>query len=108
MANDDKKEGLNRRGFLAGATAAGLAAVPLSKTSRVEAQDSDGASAPLPNSMDAAMEHDIPEGYSDEQAANYFVHHPGSDYMVDVLRRRVDGRRAHTSRHVGVGFAEMR
>ena len=85
MANDDKKEGLNRRGFLAGATAAGLAAVPLSKTSRVEAQDSDGASAPLPNAMDAAMEHDIPEGYSDEQAANYFVHHPGSDYMVDVL-----------------------
>ncbi len=85
MANDDKSDGLNRRGFLAGATAAGLAAVPLSKTTNVDAQESNRASAPLPNSMDAAMEHEIPGGYTGEQAKNYFVHHPGSDFMVDVL-----------------------
>jgi acetolactate synthase I/II/III large subunit len=90
MQQDDKSEGLNRRGFLTGATAAGLAAVPLSKTSSVAAQDSDAnendAPAPLPNAAEAAMEHDTPEGYTGAQAANYFVDHPGSDYMVDVLK----------------------
>ncbi len=88
MNEDDKTEGLNRRGFLAGATAAGLAAVPLAKTSTVAAQEAgtDAAAAPLPNAAQAAMEHEVPEGYTGVQAANYFVDHPGSDFMVDVLK----------------------
>jgi len=88
MNEDDKTEGLNRRGFLAGATAAGLAAVPLAKTSTVAAQETgtDAAAAPLPNAAQAAMEHEVPEGYTGVQAANYFVDHPGSDFMVDVLK----------------------
>ncbi len=88
MNEDDKTEGLNRRGFLAGATAAGLAAVPLAKTSTVSAQEAgtDAAAAPLPNAAQAAMEHEVPEGYTGVQAANYFVDHPGSDFMVDVLK----------------------
>ena len=88
MNEDDKTEGLNRRGFLAGATAAGLAAVPLAKTSTVAAQEAgtDAATAPLPNAAQAAMEHEVPEGYTGVQAANYFVDHPGSDFMVDVLK----------------------
>jgi len=85
MKDDDKKEGLNRRGFLTG-TAAGLAAVPLAKTSTAEAQEAEATSAPLPNAADAAMEHEVPEGYTSAQAANYFVEHPGSDFMVDVLK----------------------
>ena len=88
MNEDDKTEGLNRRGFLAGATAAGLAAVPLAKTSTVAAQEAvtDASAAPLPNAAQAAMEHETPEGYTGVQAANYFVDHPGSDFMVDVLK----------------------
>jgi len=86
MKEDDETEGLSRRGFLTGATAAGIAAVPLTKTSPASAQETQTASAPLPNAADAAMEHEIPEGYSDVQAANYFVHHPGSDFMVAVLK----------------------
>ena len=46
---DDRTEGLNRRGFLAGATVAGLAHVPLSKTSRVEAQETRGLHESLLN-----------------------------------------------------------
>jgi secreted PhoX family phosphatase len=79
MNEDDKTEGLTRRGFLSGATAAGLAAVPLAKTSTVAAQEAvaDAAAAPLPNAAQAAMEHEVPEGYTGVQAANYFVDHPG-------------------------------
>ncbi len=86
MKEDDMTEGLSRRGFLAGATAAGIAAVPLTKTSPVSAQETQNSSAPLPNAAEAAMEHETPAGYSDVQAANYFVNHPGSDFMVDVLK----------------------
>ena len=31
-----------------------------------------------------------------------------SDHMVDVLRKRVDGRRQHPSTHPGFRYAEMR
>ena len=85
MKDDKKTGGLNRRGFLAGATAAGVAAVPLAKSSPASAQET-GASAPLPNAAQAAMEHEVPDGYNDAQAARYFVDHPGSDFMVDVLK----------------------
>ena len=85
MKDDKKTGGLNRRDFLAGATAAGVAAVPLAKTSPASAQETD-TSAPLPNAEQAAMEHEIPDGYNDAQAARYFVDHPGSDFMVDVLK----------------------
>ena len=86
MKKEDKTEGLNRRGFLTG-TAAGLAAVPLAKSDSAAAQDDEASPAPLPNAAEAAMEHEVPEGYNDAQAANYFVEHPGSDFMVDVLQK---------------------
>lgn len=87
MHEDDRKDGINRRGFLAGATAA-VAAVPLAGGSDAEAQETGaaGSPAPLPNAAQAAMEHETPDGYSDVQAANYFVEHPGSDFMVDVIK----------------------
>jgi benzoylformate decarboxylase/acetolactate synthase-1/2/3 large subunit len=90
MSAKDKNEGVNRREFLAGATSAGLAAASLgqSRTALAAGQDSSDplvAAAP-PHAGAMAMEGEIPVGYSAEEAREYFVRHPGSDFMVDVLK----------------------
>lgn len=82
---NDKEKGVNRRDFLAGATAAGVAATAL-KTGETSAQESQLAAVTPPNAHQAAMEGDLPAGYSEEQAGEYFVKHPGSDFMVDVIK----------------------
>ena len=33
------------------------------------------------------MESDVPAGYSAEEARAYFVRNPGSDFMVDMIKR---------------------
>lgn len=87
MNDEDHTRKINRRGFLAGATAAGLSAVPVSESSKAVGQTSTAASAAgIPNATDAAMENETPEGYTQSQADNYFVQNPGSDFMVDVMR----------------------
>ena len=64
---NDKEKGVNRRDFLAGATAAGVAATAL-KTGETSAQESQLAAATPPNAHQVAMEGDLPTGYSEEQA----------------------------------------
>jgi thiamine pyrophosphate-dependent acetolactate synthase large subunit-like protein len=77
--------GLSRRGFLAGATAAGAA---LTGSGAVDAQtagaESRGAAPPTGSQL--AREQGAPSDYTPEEAARYFVDDPGSDVMVDLLK----------------------
>lgn len=81
--------GVSRRGFLRTATAAGVAAgamVPGSAKARANADQSTTTGAAPPSDAQRAMETEIPEGYTADQAKDYFVSRPGSDFMVDALR----------------------
>lgn len=73
-----------RRDFLRGIAAVGAVSSLNAEVSRSEAQ-AGGALAP-PSSHAKAMELEIPEGYSEADARHYFVHHPASDFMVDVIK----------------------
>lgn len=89
MTTKNKSAGVNRRQFLSGATA-GVAAAALTKPAAAQ-QGSSQAGAQLaavtpPSAAAEAMEYDVPEGYSAEEAREYFVRHPGSDFMVDVIK----------------------
>jgi len=88
MSRNNKGEGLNRREFLSSATAAGVAAVALTKADRADAQDAGELKAAVapPTQAQLAMEYDEPSGYTAEQIDNYFVRRPGSDFMVDVVK----------------------
>lgn len=79
----------SRRDFLAAATAAGIAASPISARARNEAEEQNIATemkAAPPSVAQINMEREVPAGYSMEQAENYFVQKPSSDFMVDVIR----------------------
>ena len=82
---------VNRREFLSTATVAGVAAASVGAGDRAAAQQlasnevSEGALPP--SAAQEAMENDIPAGYSAEEAREYFVRNPGSDFMVDVIKR---------------------
>jgi len=92
VTSKDKSEGVNRREFLTSATAAtaGVAAAALTKP--VAAQQAGAetgaqmAAVAPPSAAAEAMENDPPAGYSEQEAGEYFVKHPGSDFMVDVLK----------------------
>ena len=92
VTSKDKSEGVNRREFLSSATAAtaGVAAAALTKPAAAQqAGEETGAqmAAVVPPSAAAeAMENDPPAGYSAEEAREYFVKHPGSDFMIDVVK----------------------
>ncbi len=88
MSSKRKSDGLNRRDFIAGATGAGLAATSLTKPEEGLAQQADEAlvSAVPPSASALALEGDLPAGYRAEEAAEYFVERPGSDFMVDVIK----------------------
>ncbi len=73
-------DGLNRREFLSGAAAAGMAAAALPAPKTAAA-----ATAP-PSEAQLAREFEVPAGYSEGEAQEYFVAHPGSDFMFDVIR----------------------
>ena len=79
MTENHRKPRLDRRAFLATGAAGGAAAALPSK-----AQE-DTASAADPD-LESALEFTPPDGYSAEQARQYFVDRPGSDFMVDVIR----------------------
>ena len=83
--------GVNRREFLSSATVAGLAASSLGAADKAQGQQVAGNDSPAgalpPTVAQEAMEHEVPEGYSAEQAGEYFVSNPGSDFMVDVIKR---------------------
>jgi nitrous oxide reductase len=83
MAKEDKPEGVNRREFLTTASV-GVAAAALAKPAAAQDASSRMAAATPPSAAMEAMENDPPAGYSAEQAGEYFVKHPGSDFMVDV------------------------
>ena len=82
--------GVNRREFLSTATAAGLAAASLGSADKARAQqlasNEPPAGAMPPTAAQEAMENEVPEGYSAEEAREYFVRNPGSDFMVDVVK----------------------
>ena len=82
---------LNRRDFLSSATAAGLAAASVGATDKAAAQQvasNEAAPGALPpTAAQEAMESEIPAGYSAEEAREYFVRNPGSDFMVDLIKR---------------------
>lgn len=86
MKTSGKGTGLNRREFLSSATAAGVAAVSLTKPGGASARDAVAETAVMPTESQLAMEHDVPSDYSAEQIDDYFVENPGSDFMVDVIR----------------------
>ena len=87
----EESESVNRREFLSSATAAGLAAASVGATDKAAAQQvasSESAPGALPpTAVQEAMESEIPTGYSAEEAREYFVRNPGSDFMVDVIKR---------------------
>lgn len=86
MKPSDKGEGLNRREFLSSATAVGVAAVSLTNSAPASAKDAGEPATAVPTESQLAMEYDEPEGYSAEEIGDYFVKHPGSDFMVDVIQ----------------------
>jgi acetolactate synthase-1/2/3 large subunit len=77
---------INRRDFLAAASAAGVACGTLSDTAKAQTQASAKPAAGPPDEAQLAMEEGVPAGYTAEEAARYFVRQPGSDFMVDVLK----------------------
>jgi len=87
---EEERDGVSRREFLSSATAAGLAAASLATSDKAVAQEQAGeqlvAAAAPPSAAQTAMEEDIPAGYGAEEAREYFVKHPGSDFMLDVIR----------------------
>src|SRR5438876_1732755 len=80
-----KKESVNRRGFLKGAaaSAAALVATPVAKAARVEeAPPRQRPSAVVPNEAQLAADSGAPRRVEVER----IVEHPGSDFMMDVLK----------------------
>ena len=79
---------MDRRKFLSSATAAGV--TTLVSAGKTEAEQRSDQTAPATEPPDAAqlqMEYETPEGYSADQAQKYFVSSPGSDFMVDVIKK---------------------
>jgi len=83
----------NRRDFIKGVagTVSGVVAtagIGLQKDAVAQQTTSATVSALPPGHYESSMEKGaIPEGYTAEQAQHYFVQSPGSDFMVDVVKR---------------------
>ena len=87
MSDSSRKNTAARRGFLKGVAAAGAAPALLGPLKvAADKPASTAPSASMPTNHVANMESGVPPGYTDVQAARYFVNHPGSDVMVDTLR----------------------
>ncbi len=82
-SSDQTGENLSRRHFISGAAAAGVAGSISSASATTETTT---APARVPDAAQIAAELDVPEGYTAEEAAEYFVSRPGSDFMVDVIQ----------------------
>ena len=81
-SKSDSAQGLNRRDFLAGASAAG---VGLAAAQPAPAQTSAERAAVRPPS-DAELAREHGDFYTTEESERYFVDHPGSDLMVDLIK----------------------
>jgi len=83
-----KKTSVARRNFLKGAAAgaAALVAKPQPTIAQQTAQKGGNATAPIPSS--AALEREAPtsEGGRGSEAPGKIIEHPGSDFMVDVIK----------------------
>ncbi len=83
--------GVNRREFLSTATVAGLAAASAATPGKTAAQQVAGNGPPPgalpPTAAQEAMESEVPPAYSAAEAREYFVTNPGSDFMVDFIKR---------------------
>ena len=80
-----------RRDFLKGVAAVGtvssLTAESNASTASSATEVSQSAVSALPPShYEESMEVAVPDGYTAEEAAHYFVQHPASDFMVDVIK----------------------
>ncbi len=90
MEQDEKERRLSRRKFLSSTAAAGVAAATLtnSETATAAAPPAPDRQTPTPPSAhELAMEHDDPAVYDATEASEYFIDHPGSDVMVDVIKK---------------------
>ena len=76
---------MNRRDFLAGATAAG---VVLANAAPASAQTSTGDQRVVlpPGAEQLEREVGTVDDYTSEEVDRYFVSNPGSDFMVDVIK----------------------
>lgn len=80
----------SRRDFIKTVAAAGAAtgvAASGVAAAKTDSPQHDTPAAVPPDARAQAMEGEIPDGYTAEQADEYFVRHAGSDYMVDVVKR---------------------
>ena len=83
-----KKNSIGRRNFLKAATTVGIAASPLASSQTASQQEEPEQSTTTPpSSTQEAIELSGPSAYTDDQQAKYFVDNPGSDFMVDVIKK---------------------
>lgn len=78
-----------RREFLKGIGAAAASSLAINKSTAQTAGTNpvtNTVAAVPPSSHAEAMEIQVPEGYTEDQANHYFVQSAGSDYMVDVMK----------------------
>ena len=79
-----------RRDFIKGVAIAGAVSgvgiESAASAAAAEGQAANTVSALPPSNSAEAMEADVPEGYSEAEAAHYFVEHATSDFMVDVVK----------------------
>jgi len=87
MTEKKLNQGLDRRTFLKGVAAAAPASGLSGRAFAEQKSDKTARSVSAPSSHTEQMEKGIPDGYSESQAARYFVQQPGSDIMVDVLKQ---------------------
>jgi acetolactate synthase-1/2/3 large subunit len=85
MKDSKPRTGLDRRSFLKATAGAGLIAPGLSHAQ--EDSNRPEAKPVAPGFEQEAAEHGSNADYTEEQRSRYFVDDPGSDFMVDVIKR---------------------
>ena len=81
---DDRSDGVSRRAFLAGASAAGVTLAGAEPALAQTADETTKGAAP-PSGAQLAHEHGAIE-YTAQERERYFVDDPGSDLMVDLIK----------------------
>ncbi len=81
---DDRSDGVSRRAFLAGASAAGVTLAGGEPALAQTADETTKGAAP-PSGAQLAHEHGAIE-YTAQERERYFVDDPGSDLMVDLIK----------------------